>query len=168
MEIDGLFGGLPAHPLLVHGAVVLVPLAAVAFIATCWREPWRKAYLLPITLVGLAGGFFAFLARETGESLTESLRSAGKSVTVGEHPENGDTAFFFAMLLALAFVAVYVFYRYGPQLRERLGIRTMPRLPVSYETALYVATVPFAVLALVTMIVAGHSGAQLVWKTNAP
>jgi hypothetical protein len=44
----------------------------------------------------------------------------------------------------------------------------MPRLPVSYETALYVATVPFAVLALVTMIVAGHSGAQLVWKTNAP
>jgi hypothetical protein len=24
------------------------------------------------------------------------------------------------------------------------------------------------VLAVVTMVIAGHSGAQLVWKTNAP
>jgi hypothetical protein len=165
MEIDGLFGGLPAHPLIVHGAVVLVPLAAIAFIATGWREAWRKAYLLPITLIGLAGGIFAFLAKESGESLSESLRQAGKRV--GEHPEQGDTAFLFAMLLAMVFVAVYVGNRYGPQLRERAGI-SLPRLPVSYETATYVAAVPFAVLAVVTMVIAGHSGAQLVWKTNAP
>jgi len=166
MGIDGLFGGLPAHPLLVHGAVVLVPLAAIAFIATCWREPWRNAYLLPITLVGLAGGFFAFLAKETGESLSESLRHAGKAV--GEHPENGDTAFLFSILLAVAFVAVYVGNRYGSQIWQRVGIITLPRLPVSYATAMYAVALPFAVLALITMIVAGHSGAQLVWKTNAP
>jgi hypothetical protein len=164
MEIDSLFGGLPAHPLLVHGAVVLVPLAAVAFIATGWREAWRRAYLLPITLVGLAGGFFAFLAKESGESLSESVRSAGQRV--GEHPENGDTAFLFSILLAMAFVAFYAVYRYGPEIRERLGIKSTPRLPVSYETAMYVATVPVALLALITMIVAGHSGAQLVWRTN--
>lgn len=166
MEIDGLFGGLPAHPLLVHGAVVLVPLAAVAYIATGWRDAWRRAYLLPITLVALAGGFFAFLAKETGESLSESIRHAGKSV--GEHPENGNTAFLFAMLMTLAIVAVYFVHRYGGQIRERMGIRTLPRLPVSYETAMYAVAVPFAVLALVTMIIAGHTGAQLVWKTNSP
>jgi len=165
LEIDSLFGGLPAHPLLVHGAVVLVPLAAVAYVATCWRESWRRAYLLPITLIGLAGGFFAFLAKETGESLQESIQNAGKSV--GDHPQNGDTAFFFSMLMALAIAAVYVWYRYGPQIRERLGIRSMPPLPVSYETAMYVATVPIALLAIITMIIAGHSGAQLVWRTNA-
>jgi hypothetical protein len=38
--------GLPAHPLLVHAAVVLVPLAAVALVTTGWRETWRRAYLL--------------------------------------------------------------------------------------------------------------------------
>jgi uncharacterized membrane protein len=164
LEIDSFFGGLPAHPLLVHGAVVLVPMAAVAYIATGWREAWRRAYLLPITVVGLAGGFFAFLAKESGESLSESIRHAGK--TVGDHPENGNTAFLFAMLLAMAIFAVYVAHRYGPQIRDRLGITALPKLPVSYETAMYAVTVPVALLALVTMVIAGHSGAKLVWDTK--
>ncbi len=33
MEINSLFG-LPAHPLVVHAAVVLLPLAAIATILT--------------------------------------------------------------------------------------------------------------------------------------
>ncbi len=34
LEISTLFG-LPAHALIVHAAVILVPLAAIAFAATC-------------------------------------------------------------------------------------------------------------------------------------
>ncbi|MCB9482719.1 MAG: hypothetical protein H6675_01805 [Dehalococcoidia bacterium] len=55
MEISSI-AGLPAHPLVVHGAVVLVPLAAVALIAIGWRKDWRKHYSLPVALIAWAGG----------------------------------------------------------------------------------------------------------------
>ena len=164
LEINRLFG-LPAHPLLVHGAVVLVPLAAGAFIVTGAREAWRRSYYLPVALAAIAGGVFAFLAKQSGEPLSQSVRRAGQHV--GEHPENGDTAFFFAVLFAGAVAAVYLFFRYESSIRSALRIEGWPRLPISYNTAFYLATIPLAVLAIFTMLVAGHSGAELVWKTNA-
>jgi hypothetical protein len=76
--------GLPAHPLLVHGAVVLVPLGAVAFLVAGLREAWRRAYYLPAMLITVAGGVFAFLAKESGQPLSRSIRLAGQKV--GNHP----------------------------------------------------------------------------------
>jgi len=164
LEINRMFG-LPAHPLLVHAAVVLVPLAAVSFIITGVREVWRRAYYLPVTLVATAGAISAFLASQSGEPLSESVRRAGNRV--GEHPEQGDTAFLFAIIFAIACAFVYIFFRDESNIRSAIGIKAWPRLPISYNAALYVATVPLALLAIFTMIVAGHSGAELVWKTNA-
>ena len=157
--------GLPAHPLLVHGAVVLVPLGAVAFVIAGLREAWRRAYYLPATIITVTGGVFAFLSRESGEPLSKSIRATGQRV--GEHPEQGDTAFIFAMLLAAVCTFVYVVHRFEPQLRSNFPNVTLPKLPVSYQTVLYAAVIPFAVVAIATMIIAGHSGAELVWKTNA-
>ncbi|MEO8540774.1 MAG: DUF2231 domain-containing protein [bacterium] len=150
--------GLPAHALLVHAAVVLVPLAAIALAATGWKAAWRKAYSFPIAIMAVAGGIFAFLAKQTGEPLQHSLRVAGQAVgqevRFGEHPEQGDTAFFFAMVFGFVAVAFWAIDRY----RERWN------LPKWSPIAAYgVALIP-AARALVTMIVAGHSGATLVWK----
>lgn len=153
--------GLPAHPLLVHAAVVLVPLAAIALIATGWRETWRKMYLLPITLLAVGGAGFAFLAKESGEPLQESVRTAGKRV--GEHPEQGDTAFVLAGLLATTCLVLYAYQTFGERIRERLGWGERFRLPVDENIALYAISIPVALLAVWAMIVAGHSGAKLVW-----
>lgn len=163
LEINHIFG-LPAHPLLVHAAVVLVPLAAIAFVAVGWKEAWRKAYYFPVTVLAVSGAVFAFLAKQSGEPLTSTVRQAGHRV--GEHPEQGDTAFFFAMLLGLAVFSVFVYHRYGTRILEAVGIKELPRLPLSYDTILYAVTVPLAALAVLTMVIAGHSGAELVWKTN--
>lgn len=70
-----------------------------------------------------------------------------------------------AGLLAAVCVALYVYESYGDRLRDRLGIRDRYRLPFDENTTLYAMAVPVAVLATVTMILAGHSGATLVWKT---
>ncbi|MCO5201933.1 MAG: hypothetical protein M9925_09570 [Chloroflexi bacterium] len=150
--------GLPAHPLLVHAAVVLVPLAAIALAVTCWRTSWRKAYSLPVALLAMAGAAAAFLAKESGEPLEDAVKRAAQSEGVrarfGDHPEQGDTAFVFAVLLAIAAIGVWAVDRYGSRFN----------LPKWAPMATYgVALVP-AALALITMIVAGHSGAQLVWK----
>ncbi len=157
---DKIFG-LPAHPLLVHAAVVLVPLSALALISIGWRDAWRRMYLLPITLLAIAGAGSAFLAKESGEPLQESVRAAGKRV--GEHPEQGDTAFIFAGLFAAACLALYAYQTWGDRLRERLGWTQKFRLPVDETVAIYVISIPIAAIAIWTMVVAGHSGAKLVW-----
>ena len=151
--------GLPAHALLVHAAVILVPLAAIGLAVIGWKAEWRKHYSLPVALVAAAGAVFAFLAKQSGGPLEDSVRRAASAAGVarprfGEHPEQGDTAFFFAMLFGIAAVGVWGIDRY----RERFGLPTWSPL-----AAYAVALIP-AVLALVTMTVAGHSGATLVWK----
>lgn len=162
--LDKIFG-LPAHPLLVHGAVVLVPLAALALIVTGWREAWRRAYYLPITLIAIGGAVAAFLAKQSGEPLEESIRRAGKHV--GDHPEQGDTAFVSAVILAGALVVLYAWQTWGDAIRERLNATRRFRLgSVSDDVVLWVISLPAAAFALYAMIAAGHSGATLVWKTN--
>lgn len=155
--------GLPAHPLVVHAAVVLVPLAALALIAVGWNERWRHRYYLPIMLVSLAGAAGSFLAQQTGGSLKRTLREAGKRV--GNHPQQGQTAFLLAVLLAALCIALYIHDEHGDWLRARLGIGDRYRFPIDENILLYAIAVPVAGLAIATMILAGHSGATLVWKT---
>jgi hypothetical protein len=164
MEISTTIDGIPLHPLVVHAAVVLVPLAALTFIFVGWNRSWRRAYYLPVTLLALAGGLAAFLADQTGEPLEESVRSAGEHV--GEHPEQGQTAMIFGMLLAGACVAVFLLHRFGDRIRERTGLDKKWRLPVDMDTILYALVVPVALVAIFTMVVAGHSGAKLVWQNG--
>ncbi len=161
LEISTIFG-LPLHPLVVHAAVVLVPLSAAAFLAVGWNRRWRQAYYLPVTLLALGGGFAAFLADQTGEPLQETVRRTGQRV--GEHPEQGGTAMAFAMIFAGACLAVLALQRFGPQIRQRLGLQDRLRLPFNDDTALFALVVPLAALAIVTMAIAGHSGAKLVWS----
>jgi uncharacterized membrane protein len=155
--------GLPAHPLVVHLAVVLVPLAATATIAVGWNARWRHRYYLPIALVAIIGAVGAFLAQQTGGSLRRALRQAGKHV--GNHPQQGNVAFWTAALLAIVCVLLYLYDTYGDRLRSQWGIVDRYRLPVDENLVLYMIAVPIAVLALVFMVLAGHSGATLVWKT---
>jgi hypothetical protein len=157
LALSTLFG-LPAHALLVHAAVVLVPLAAAGFVATGWRAAWRRSYSLPVALIGMAGAVSAFLAKQSGEpirnTIREAARTGGVDARFGEHPEQGDTAFFFAMLFGLGTVAFWAVDRYG----ERWN------LPRWAPIAAYAGVFVLAAIATLTMVAAGHSGAQLVWN----
>jgi hypothetical protein len=147
--------GLPAHALLVHAAVVLVPLAAIGLVVTGWKAAWRKAYSLPVAIIAVAGTGFALLAKQTGGTLERTVRdAAGQRVRFGEHPEQGDSAFFFAMIFGLTAIGFWAIDRY----HERLS------LPKWTPWAGYAWGVVSAGLALTTMVIAGHSGAKLVWK----
>ncbi|MCC6381804.1 MAG: hypothetical protein IT304_04805 [Dehalococcoidia bacterium] len=158
LALDTLFG-LPAHALVVHVAVVLVPLSAVAMAGVGWRPGWRRSYALPIAVLAIVGASAALLAAQSGETLEHSVRTAAETagagrVRFGEHPEQGDTARFFAVVFALAAVAWWGVDRWHRRFN----------LPAWAPLAVYgVALLP-AVAAVVSMVVAGHSGATLVWK----
>jgi uncharacterized membrane protein len=161
--------GLPVHVLIVHFAVVLVPLAAIALIATGWKAEWRRRYALAVALMAIAGAASAFIAAQTGESLqrtiTQSAYASGQQVArgedglLGEHPEQGDNA----EIAAIAFaVAASVFFGLE-QWNDRIEVLA-PEIARWRPAVSYVAACGFAVVALATMVIAGHSGATLVWK----
>lgn len=156
--LSDLFG-LPAHALLVHAAVVLVPLAGVGLAALGWRPHWRRAYSLPIALIALAGAVFSVLAAQSGGPLERSVRAAassqtGQRVFFGEHPEEGNRAEFFAVVLAITCIGFWAIDRWN----ERFDLpKWAPR------AAYWAALLPVAA-SLLTMVAAGHSGAQLVWN----
>jgi uncharacterized membrane protein len=152
--IDSI-SGVPLHPLVVHAAVVLVPLAAIALIVLGWKSDWRHHYALPIALLAIGGAVAAIIAASTGENLEATVReAAGTRVRFGEHPEQGDSARLFAVLFAMGATALWAVETW----RERFQLK-----PWS-ATAAYVGSSVVGVIAIATMVIAGHSGATLVWK----
>jgi hypothetical protein len=150
--------GLPLHALVVHVSVILVPLAAAGHIVTGWRQKWRSSYALPLLLLALAGAAAAVLATQSGEALQSHIRTAaaaaGARARFGDHPEEGETARNFALLFAATVAAFWGLDRWG----ERLSIPGWTRMVV------YSAASGVGLVAITTIVIAGHSGAALVWK----
>jgi hypothetical protein len=74
-----MVNGIPAHPLVIHAVVVLLPLATLGTIAMAIRPRWRRALGIPVALVALAGGIAVPIATQTGEQLQRALNGAGRS-----------------------------------------------------------------------------------------
>ncbi len=149
--------GLPVHVLVVHFAVVLVPIAAIALIIMVWRGEWRRSYSLPVAVLAVIGAVAAFLAAQSGGSLRRSLRetarAAGTRADFHGHPGYGNQAEVAAVLLAVAAIGIWAYERWGE------------RLPLGrWANAGYAMSCVLGVLAIGTMVLAGHTGASLVWK----
>lgn len=156
LEIDSL-AGLPAHPLFVHAAVALVPLAVVGFLGTGWRGRWRERYGLTVVLLAVAGWAFALLAAQGGEPLEHHLRGAAQAAgeprpRFGEHPEHGETAATLALLFAAGTAGLYGAERWVSVIRTR-------RWTVR---AGYAVVGLIGLVALAGMVPAGHTGADLL------
>lgn len=79
--------GLPAHPLLVHAVVVLVPLAALmVVVGSVWPAARRRLGILT-PIVALVALIFVPLAKEAGEALE---RQVPESAVLERHTELGD------------------------------------------------------------------------------
>jgi len=160
--IDTL-AGLPLHVLIVHFAVVLVPVGAIGLIATGWKTEWRKKYALTVALVAIAGAAAAIATAQSGESLQHAIgqtaAASGRHARLGEHPEQGDNAEIAAVIFAIAASVFFGLERWGDRIQM-----VSPKLMRWRPAAAYVAASGLAVIALVMMIVAGHSGAVLVWN----
>ena len=154
MSVEALFG-LPAHPLIVHGAVVLLPMAAFATIVCAAVPPLRRSYA-PLALgVAVASTVAVFFAQESGEELSERVR---RTALVRDHIGMGNHVLPWAVgvvIVAAAITAVpYV-------------ARTRPALA---GTA---ATIVIVVLALAvgggatwSTVRVGHSGAKATWSDD--
>lgn len=140
------FAGFPPlHPLVVHGAVVLLPLAALGAIIVALSGRARRRYG-SLVAVGSVVAFGAVLgARISGEQLAGTTTGTG---TLGTHMFWGLIGPWPAGLLAVAVVGLMLADR------GRKG-------PVF--TSFAVLSVVAALASLAVVVWTGHLGATAVW-----
>ncbi|WP_448631461.1 hypothetical protein [Cellulomonas soli] len=171
-----MVNGLPAHVLLVHAVVVLVPLAALmAVLAAAWPAARRKlGFLTP--LVGLLALGGVPLATEAGEWLEEHVP---ESPLVERHTQYGDAVLVWAVAL---FVVTCVIW-WGGRMADRAAKAAAAASAGSPDGTTAVrsgsaawASAPWAraLVGLVTLVIAGgatlavyragDSGARAAWQ----
>ncbi|MBA2559851.1 MAG: hypothetical protein H0V07_08185 [Propionibacteriales bacterium] len=106
--------GLPVHALAVHAAVVLVPLAAL--LGVLFAVPRTRAWSrLPLPLVALGALGSVFVARQSGQSLKETLgldRGGSKvAALVAEHQSRANLLMILVVIFAVIAVAAFVLSR---------------------------------------------------------
>ena len=154
------FFGLPAHPLLVHGVTVLLPLAAFGAIVAAVSPTWRER--IGWVAVGIAGlgVVFTYLAKESGEALEEYIeRTEGVSALLHAHTEMGDVALFWALPLFVAVAGFMAYHEY----RKRGGQTPLP-LGSTLSLALIALVVVASAATTVKIVQVGHSGAKATWE----
>lgn len=135
--------GLPVHALVVHFAVVILPISASALIATIYMPKIKNKYSF-ISVAGVVLGSAAVLvAKQSGEALSEKV---GLPV---EHSDYGTYLTIAAFVLMCLSLLWY---------RSAKGRRSRVVTPLGHVTVL----AAIAVLALTFLT--GHTGAQAVWE----
>ncbi len=148
--------GLPAHPLFIHAAVVLVPLLAVAGILyAVWPGARRHVrWTLIVLAVATPGAVFA--AKQSGDAFatSDNFQSPEMQGKIEEHEGFGTTLFL--IILGLALVALIMAYVVRPETGTSVG-------PVVAHWALSGLTVVLALAAFYYVFKAGDTGAKMVW-----
>lgn len=158
--LDSVFG-LPAHPLLVHAAVVLVPLAAIGTIVIAFWSAARARVGWIVAGVGIVGFFFAYLAKQAGEALLATTRV---TQLVEDHAEMGDWGVIGAFLVGGSATTIMLFDTYV-RWRAAKGESELS-LTRPLRNLIGVFAVVLTIFGTVLVIDVGHSGAKATWDEN--
>ncbi|WP_091120100.1 DUF2231 domain-containing protein [Nocardioides terrae] len=141
--------GLPAHPLLVHAVVVLLPLGALAVVLHVVWPAARERLGIVTPLLCLAALAFVPLAVSAGENLADSL--GGSNPLIERHEDLAKQVLPWAIALAVVAIAQWVLGRRAP-------LSLAVRIPAG------VVSIAVAVVATVVLVRAGDAGSQAVWS----
>jgi hypothetical protein len=154
-----LFMGLPVHPLIVHVAVVVLPVAALALIIVMALPRVHVLLRWGVVAALAVGSLAAWIAAESGEALSER---------VGEpevHEELGENLPLVAgITLALAVVWAVVSELSARASRVATTTGAMPsRAWLLLRITISVLAAGMAVYAIYYTVLVGHSGAVATW-----
>lgn len=145
--------GTPAHPLLVHIPVVVLPLLAIAAIALAARPAWRQRVGWLLAGVTLITAAITVLATKSGERLHDALQPSLGSLA-DDHMQLGNQTALLAVIFFVATAAMFAIDRWY-----------LPRTnPKRWPTAFAVGVALLGVLATVWAIRTGHEGARITWE----
>lgn len=155
---DFIFG-LPMHALVIHGIVVLAPLAALIAIGHVSLPRWRRLLRWPAAIGAVFTGVGAWVAARSGEALLLRVSTVRATTTdfalVRTHVDAGYRVRLFATIfLVLVLAAVWLV-----RPPDRDDVRRHP-----LEVLLGVLVVLASLAVIVTVVLAGHAGSAAVWS----
>lgn len=143
--------GIPLHPLIVHAAVVFVPLAVLGTLVFAAVPRWRRGYgwlVVAFSLVALAT---VPLATRSGRRLRDTLELGGPVLEkVQEHQQMGDRLIWAVAPMFVFNVAAMLMVRAGRPAREVTIVGLLASIA--------------ALVAGVLVVLTGHLGSQAVWN----
>lgn len=162
MEIESLFG-LPAHPLIVHAAVVLVPLSALGTLL-CLYPPLRRRLGVAVFVLAVAASFATGLAQGSGEELEHKV---DESPLVEEHAEMGTTLLPWVIVMTVTLGGLLALDWQRSRTEGGGEGDTAASAPPAWVKPVVIgASAIMAVTAIggtVRVIDIGHSGAKATW-----
>lgn len=151
--------GLPLHPLVVHAAIVLTPLAALSAVVFAVLPKWRYLSRWPTALLTIGALVAVWAARLSGNSLTEARPELRQLVRT--HEARGSEL----SLLMIGFTVVVAagFWGLGGISGFLSGAGARETRAAVLDKVLPVLLVLAAVLVLVWVFRTGDAGARAVW-----
>ncbi len=149
--------GLPVHVLVVHAAVVFVPLLAIGAIVYALLPRWRSRIGWAVVLLAVAAPLAALTAKLSGEELQTRLVRQGVSgrgaEIINDHAGYGDLTFWFSLALGVVSLVLVLGTARG---------RTLPKIA---NLGLAAVMVVLAAISGYYVFQTGDSGATAVWGT---
>jgi hypothetical protein len=157
---------IPAHPLFVHGPIVLLPLVAIVTIVAGVRPGVARklGYWLPLASLGVF--VMVLLAMQSGEELYDVVVEE-KGNALDAHVDLANTTRLLAFGMLLSTVALWWFTRRA----AKMAGATSAGSPTRRDPVLLgitVLVVVLSALSTVWMVRTGHEGARIHWKGVIP
>ncbi|GGB14872.1 hypothetical protein GCM10011492_00690 [Flexivirga endophytica] len=146
-------GGLPAHPLLVHAVVVLLPLAALCTILhSLWPAARARLGIVP-TLLAAVGTALVPVTVAAGHALADQLGGTAGNPLLRRHEHLAEQILPWSIALTVVALGNWLWRRYGEGLAPRWLRLVIP-----------VVTVVVSLGVMVAVIRAGDAGARATWQ----
>jgi predicted membrane protein DUF2231 len=166
IKITTVYDGLPAHPLIIHVPVVLIPLSILGALASVVRPAWLVRYGILLCSVSIVAMSSIFLAMQAGSGLRGLLHLHGQAAhLINEHSQAANVLAFvfiaFTAILILTFSATRISGEMGPT-----GLPIVDRMLSARSTlpVLRVLLVVLAVAGAFFVFRVGDLGAKAVWQ----
>jgi hypothetical protein len=158
------FSGLPAHPLIVHGAVVFVPLLALGAILYAVAPMLRGHLRWPVGLLGIVAPLAIVAARISGEDFkaNKNVQSPQMQNLIRAHESYGTKAMWFTIALGVV-VLVFVYLIGAGRTVGTSGSAAVATRPMALQIAFAVVAVVLAGVVAYYVFKVGDSGAHMAW-----
>jgi uncharacterized membrane protein len=148
--------GLPVHALVLHAAVIFVPLLALGAIVYALVPRWRPKIGWAVAALAVIAPLATLVAKLSGEKLYDRLVAQGLKgkplELLDEHMGFGDRTFWFSLALGVVSLVLVV-----------LTWRRPDALPRVADLGLGVVMIVLAVISGYYVYRTGDSGATAVW-----
>jgi hypothetical protein len=151
--------GLPAHPLIVHAAVVLTPLAALLVVAFAVLPKHRWLTRWPTAAAVVAATVSVWAARLSGQSMLDANPALAQ--LVGTHQDRANLLSL--LMVAFAVLALLGTWSLGGPTALASGRGAVTSRVAVLDKLLPALLVVASLAVLVQVVLTGDAGSRAVW-----